>query len=884
MSCKQNPKCALGYSCQFRQLDGKMYNQVYGIRNDNDYLEGVDIMLVGANVNWEDERNQLVFQGNLGRKIKYLLEKSNIDTSRVFMTNTVRCNPPKKKKPNSSEREACLPYLRREIKNLRPKVIVPMGNEACMALGIRGLGGINKIRGEKFEVDIDGEKFIAVPIVNPASLLARPSPRTEFRTITDLQDIAVLAGHSFRVKNNPASVQYEVVDTIERLEQVFDEIEANGAMAYDTESPSYEWWKNPCIMVQISIGKNKNYIFPIYKHDPDSTGEFKLKQGMSDEVYTYFLTRLSKLFSIRKYKIIGHNLKYDLHVIANELGWEDLQSVEAELIDTSILAWIIDSHSPIDLEFLGAIDLGYPNYTHDIEQIVGTGKNKTKSYDHIPDETFHPYAATDAEITYLLYLKYWQKLLSQPVYLNYYYNESQPLLRVLWEAERKGFPYNKELFDKMHQQEVNKAANKEAELQALAATVLPQDALPVNFNSPQQVVKFMIGLGYQEEIADESKSSGYTTGKDIIAELAESDQRLTALSDYRKARKFVTSYLEDFPAMSDSQHLIHGSYKIPGTTSGRLSARLLHQIARTDKDAIKRGEIVFRQLFTSLPGYTLVYADYSQLELRMLAVASGDKGLIELFEKKQDIHNRMTGVILGIPEDRPGEVMAHSHKKPARCDEFCQVVLAEVEPNRSEIGKRVNFGLAYGSEGHKLVSTAIWKDINGNEHPVTWMMLEEGMARWQQEFPLAATFKTLCVEQAKKNNGYAVTEYGRARYFGDILKNPASTQYKKAERDLVNHRIQSPSASLLNRTLIMMQEIKEDLVAKNQLDYNDFYLACTVHDSCTYMVKDEYVPWFKDVLMSVMHRPVPEFNNHVFTADCGVGKTWYDAENNSKSK
>jgi DNA polymerase I-like protein with 3'-5' exonuclease and polymerase domains len=244
----------------------------------------------------------------------------------------------------------------------------------------------------------------------------------------------------------------------------------------------------------------------------------------------------------------------------------------------------------------------------------------------------------------------------------------------------------------------------------------------------------------------------------------------------------------------------------------------------------------------------------------------------------------MTSAILGIPEGEPGEIMAHSHKKPGKCDEFCQIVIAEVEPNRSEIGKRVNFGLAYGSEGHKLVATALWKDINGLEHPVTWMMLEEGMRRWANEFPLAASFKLSCVSEAKKNNGYAITEYGRARYFGDILKNPTTSQFKKAERDLVNHRIQSPSASLLNRTLILIEEMKQELVQSNQIQWDDFYLACTVHDSCTYMVKDEYVPWFKECLMKYMHRPVPEFNNHVFKADCGVGKTWFEAENNSKVK
>jgi len=334
-----------------------------------------------------------------------------------------------------------------------------------------------------------------------------------------------------------------------------------------------------------------------------------------------------------------------------------------------------------------------------VENVVGTGRKKVVTYDHIPDEVFHPYAATDGEITYGLFEKYWNIISRNKIMHTYWKSESQPLIKVLWEAERKGFPYDKTLFDRMYLQEQTKASTKEAELQSLAATILPQDELPVNFNSPQQVVKFMIGLGYAEDITDESKASGYTTGKDVIAELAESDSRLAALSEYRKAKKFVNSYLEDFPNMAGEGYLIHGSYKIPGTTSGRTSARLLHQIARTDEEAVKRGEIVFRQLFKSRPGYSLVYADYSQLELQVLAVASGDTGLIDLFKNKKDIHSRMTGVILGIPETEPGEVTAHAHKKPGPCNEHCSVVLAEVRPNRSEIGKRVNFGLAYGSEG-----------------------------------------------------------------------------------------------------------------------------------------------------------------------------------------
>jgi len=164
------------------------------------------------------------------------------------------------------------------------------------------------------------------------------------------------------------------------------------------------------------------------------------------------------------------------------------------------------------------------------------------------------------------------------------------------------------------------------------------------------------------------------------------------------------------------------------------------------------------------------------------------------------------------------------------------------------------------------------------------MMLEEGMARWQDEFPLAASFKSICVLAAKQNNGYAVTEYGRTRYFGDILKHPTTTQYKKAERDLVNHRIQSPAASLLNRTLVLVYQMKQELLEKKQIEDDDFYLACTVHDSCTYMVRDEYVSWFKSCLLKYMHRPVPEFNGYVFPADCGIGKTWFGAESNSKEK
>jgi DNA polymerase I-like protein with 3'-5' exonuclease and polymerase domains len=279
---------------------------------------------------------------------------------------------------------------------------------------------------------------------------------------------------------------------------------------------------------------------------------------------------------------------------------------------------------------------------------------------------------------------------------------------------------------------------------------------------------------------------------------------------------------------------------------------------KLDDQKVASGEVQMRHMFCVEDGYDYVHGDLSQVELKIMAVEAGDVELLKAaFEG--DLHNETAATFLGMTTEA---FLQHSYYK------F----------NRGELGKRINFGLSFGSEGHSLVRVGKWKDENGRVRNITWKMLDEGMARWKARFYRVAEFMERVPRETRDNNGILVNAFGRERRFGDELWSPEDWKRAEAERQAVNFKIQGAASALMNRLLNRVHAVVEQYIASGQIQRGDIKLVNTVHDSGGWEVKKYLTEWFVEVLRHETAMVVPQLQNYTFSMDIGVGNCWAEAE------
>jgi len=331
--------------------------------------------------------------------------------------------------------------------------------------------------------------------------------------------------------------------------------------------------------------------------------------------------------------------------------------------------------------------------------------------------------------------------------------------------------------------------------------------------------------------------------------------------EYRTNRKMISTYLKSAIADKDVNDRLRHSW-LQLTTTGRLSCRWFHQIPKIDELRIEKGLPVMRDLLIAEDGYQYVYADYSQVELRILALLADDKAMLEIMnDPNGDLHGETTYLFL--KDYIVGYTLAAAKK-----DKF----------NRTEVGKRINFGLAYGSQGHSLVKTGKWRDENGVEHGFTWPMLTEGLKAWKERFKGVGKYIDDTPDTARLHGGIHTNVFGRERRQGPRLNSSDQYTREEAERELINFGIQSAAGAITNRTIIGVYEALESYRSQSQLDIKDVFLVNTVHDSVMYEVRESHIEWFKQILVAIGERPIPELQGQTFKLDVGVGKTWTQAE------
>jgi uracil-DNA glycosylase family 4 len=831
-------------------------------------------MVIGDMPAMDDDRLDMVWADNSGAQVVNFLQKAGHNLDRVWMTKLAKCRPRVRgRKPTTSEYNTCRDeHLRKEIMLIQPKVVILVGAPSLRAFNLMGNGSINSIHGRVFEEKFagwdDGPTFKVVPTLNPATFFYRPNKKLQARighdylVAKDLLDGKEASDHFVP--------DWELIDSPEKLEWLKDRLLNSTMFGWDTESAGLSLHRAPVISYQFAWGWDECAVLPIMLHDPDAPEEqeFHLKQGFgakNDELVTQFMRDVFKTPNIAK---SAHNHKFDVNV----LRWGYGVNIEGFLYDTWTMKHLQDEVPPSTLEFLCDLEFGWGDYSAEKRAITGSGKKLKASYDKVPDAILWPYGATDALGTYRLTCLYADRLKKQHQNLwDFHTIESEPLQRSLARAEYKGALVHTTAMGLLNDR-------FSREQKTLLTRLRGASAKPdFNPNSDTQVLAALLTMGVKDvELEENRNASGYSTDKQKLNDLVESNKQPQAdfaadMITYRNRTKMISTYLENCKEDLDSDGRVRYSWVIAGPVTGRLSCRFFHQIPKIDESIVCYGpkkayvpfaqrlkdeKLVMRDMFIAPEGYKYVYGDFSQVELRIMAIEANDLEMLNILsDPKQDLHT-------------------------ATAFEFIRTQWADMKEsdvskaNRTEVGKRVNFGLAYGSEGYSLVKTGKWYDANGIERNFTWDMLNAGMASWKERFSGVGRFIDLTPDNVRAKGGIATNVFGRERHFGTSLNAPNEWERGKAERECVNFFIQSVAASLTNRTIIVIDK----MLAEYDIGEDVVCLVNTVHDSVAYEVKDSHVEWFMKALEAISQTPYPELGNAVFKIDCGYGQNWTDAE------
>ncbi|MFQ2150922.1 DNA polymerase I [Aeromonas jandaei] len=593
-------------------------------------------------------------------------------------------------------------------------------------------------------------------------------------------------------------------------EAEFDEwlarLQAAPLFAFDTETTSLDYMDAHVVGVSFAIEPGKAAYVP-FGHDylgaPVQLTEAvvlgKLKPLLEDP------TRLK----------VGQNLKYDRNVLLNH-GIE-LQGIA---YDTMLESYVLNSTaSRHDMDSLARKYLNAE--TTSFEDIAGKGV-KQLTFNQIELEQAAPYAAEDADITLRLHQALWGKLSAEPGLAKVFSEIELPLLPVLARMERLGTTIEPKL---LHQQS-QAIEVRLAELEKQAHELAGQE---FNLSSPKQLGEILftkLGL----PIIKKTPKGAPSTAEEVLAELAETYELPRLLMEHRGLAKLKSTYTDKLPLMIKPQTgRVHTSYHQAVAATGRLSSTdpNLQNIPVRNEQGRR-----IRQAFIPCAGYKLVAADYSQIELRIMAHLSGDKGLLTAFAEGKDIHKATAAEVFGVELDAVTSDMRRS-------------------------AKAINFGLIYGMSAFGLA-----KQLGiGRAEAQKYMDL------YFERYPGVLEYMERTRQQAEAQ-GYVETLFGRRLYLPDIKSRNAGLR-KAAERAAINAPMQGTAADIIKRAMINVDSWIRGI------EDESIRMLMQVHDELVFEIREEkqeeYIAIIKEKMSAAAELDVP------LLVEAGTGDNWDQA-------
>ncbi|KAA8731916.1 DNA polymerase I [Acinetobacter qingfengensis] len=594
---------------------------------------------------------------------------------------------------------------------------------------------------------------------------------------------------------------YHTVLSQSDWDALFDRINNSQHFAIDTETTSLDYRIAQMVGFSIAFDSKDAYYVP-FTHDYDGA-PIQLNREQ-------ILTQIKPILENPDIGKIGHHLKYDAHIFANHgiqlKGW---------LFDSMLASYVLNpTATRHNMDDVARVYLSHMTTT--FEQIAGKGA-KQLTFNQIPLETAATYAAEDAHVTYRLYEVLFRKLNAQPELLQLLQKVELPVAQVLTEMEARGIQLDPEFLHKL-------STEFERDMQQYEQQATEITGSSFNIASPKQVGEILFDK-LQIKGGKKTTSGQYSTSEAILEKIDHPIAQL--ILDYRTLAKLKSTYTDRLVEQTDQNtQRVHTSYHQAITTTGRLSS--------SDPNLQNipiRGEIgrQIRKAFICPQDRVLLAADYSQIELRLMAHFSQDPALVLAFKQGQDIHRATASEVLGIPVE-------------------------DVTSDQRRQAKAVNFGLLYGMSEFGLIRQLGFTREESQSYIKQYFQRYPGIYEYMQR-----------TRQLAQEQGFVETLLGRRLYTPDINARNMMVR-KAAERAAINAPLQGSAADIIKLAMIRIEK---------EIQPTQGLLLLQVHDELVFEVDQNYAAEVKPIIQTIMENVVEL--SVPLVVEVGEGKNWDEA-------
>ena len=642
------------------------------------------------------------------------------------------------------------------------------------------------------------------PVVDEAKLYKKPQPKTEEQF--DLFGSAIDEGADETRRQYYNTLEntnhsYQIIQGDLGIKLLLQNLQNQTSVCFDTETTGLDALHAELVGISFSYEKGKGFYIPFPENQTEA-------QALIEKLVPFFENE-----TIEK---IGQNLKYDLKVLSN-YG----VTVKGKLFDTMIAHYLINPDMRHNMDILSETYLKYAPQS--IEVLIGKKGKNQKSMRDVPLEEIKEYAVEDADVTLQLAEIFNTEL--DKTHTKKLFEEIEiPLVTVLASMEKEGINLDVPCLQSLSKELGDDIAKLESRIYEIAGEKF-------NLASPKQLGdilfdKLKIGGAKQKK----TKTGQYATGEEILSYLAKDNEIVSAILDWRSLIKLQNTYVEALPLQVDAKtHRVHTDYMQTVAATGRLSSNnpnLQNIPIRTE-----RGRQIRKAFIARDENYTLLSADYSQIELRIIAALCGEENMIKAFQQGEDIHKSTAAKVFNVP-------------------------LEEVTKEQRSHAKTVNFGIIYGVSAFGL----------SNQTSLSRAESAALIEAYYITYPKLKSYIQDQIESAREN-GFVQTILGRRRYLKDI--NSANAIVRgAAERNAVNAPIQGSAADIIK---IAMINIHKRLIAENWKSK----MLLQVHDELVFDVHNSELEKIQPMIKHEMEQAV--VLSVPLEVEIGMGKDWLEA-------
>lgn len=651
--------------------------------------------------------------------------------------------------------------------------------------------------------EITGETFAKAPATKPS---ATTSPNVSGAATSSIETAAAPANVATANMPPVKRENYDLVLTETALLHWIEKCHNAPLFAIDTETTSLHYMEAQIVGISLCVAVGDACYIPLAHDYPDAPEQLNRE---------WVLAQIKPLLESTKAQKIGHNIKYDKNVLANH-GI----TLNGVAYDTMLESYVLNSVSTKhNMDALAEHYLGHQ--TIHFEAIAGKGA-KQLTFNQISLEEAAPYAAEDAEITFRLHLVLWPQLVAQPELANVVSQLEVPLSQVLSRMEQTGVLIDSQQLLQQSQSLAERIISLEKEVHEMAGEVF-------NLGSPKQLQTILFEK-MNLPVLKKTPKGAPSTAEEVLQELALNYPLPKAIMEFRGLSKLKNTYTDKLPKMIDHRTgRVHTSYQQAIAATGRLSSTdpNLQNIPIRTAEGRK-----VREAFIARPGYKIIAADYSQIELRIMAHLSKDEGLLYAFANGLDVHKATAAEVFGVP-------------------------LENVTSDQRRSSKAINFGLIYGMSAFGLA-----KQLNIPRHEA-----QTYMNTYFERYPGVLQYMEATRAEAKEL-GYVKTVFGRRLYLPEI-KSSNGARRAGAERAAINAPMQGTAADVIKLSMLAVDGWLQEQ------DPSDICMIMQVHDELIFEIKEQKVDEFSRKIVNLMETAVSL--SVPLTVEFDVGDNWEQA-------